>query len=374
MSHKATERVCDILDILWEKTDKEHPISGLKLTNALEQRTGANVDRATVEEMLHTLSDRYTGPGEVKCKEAERKNGSKYYSGYHLKRDFTAAEVEMLINDVMFSRMRTREQAETLIEKLKTLVSPYERKELAHSGDLPHALYTANTLVQRNLAFVQRVISGNLHNVEKEGVLSFRFNGYGSDHKLHEVPGKKGRYQNVLPLGLLESGGNYYLVCLPDGADKAFNLRLDLITRLEAAQRDKPRDRRRERIIQKATERDFRAGYLTKHLYMGYEREGDAPHSVYLRVEKYDDRPDASLTFLHDSFGSNYEVLFENGQYADVRVFGLTWSITAFVRQYIGRVCVTGPEPVKKEVEDTLRREFEGYFQKMSVITAPGSL
>lgn len=368
MRNNAKKLTCDILDILWKRTDKKHPISVLKLTSTLADRCETPPDRGTVASILDTLHTYFCGPGKVKCQESEKKNGDPYLHGYYLEREFTAEEVEMLINDVMFSRMRTKEQAKALIEKLKGLVSPYERKNLEYSRDLPCSLYTTSTLVQKNITFVQRVISDNLHRDEKETVISFRFNGYGSDHQIHEVPGETGKYQNMLPLKILENNGSYYIAGLLDGKNKMSNFRLDLITRLDKTERPRVRDTERERAIQRVNGTDSRAAYLTGHLYMGYERKNEEPSPIYLRVEKISNKPDASLTILHDAFGRNYHVISENDQYVDVRVDGIMWSITSFVRQYMGRVCVLGPDPMKKEVEDALRKDFEQYFQKVQEI------
>ena len=362
MRNNAKKLTCDILNILWERTDKEHPISIQKLTSALDGSCETRPDRGTVASILNVLHTYFHGPGKVKCQESEKKNSNSYSHSYYLERDFTAEEVEMLINDVMFSRMRTEKQARALIEKLRDLISPYERKVLEYSRDLPCSLHTASPLVQKNIAFVQRVISDNLHINEKETVISFHFNGYGSDHQLHEVP--EGKYHNMLPLKILENNDRYYIVGLLDGNSKIWNFRLDLITRLGKTERLRVKDAERDRAIQRVNDVDSRSTYLTGHLYMGYERENEEPSPVYLRVKKIDNKPEASLTILHDAFGRNYHVISENDQYADIRVESITWSITSFVRQHIDRVRVMGPEPMKKAVENALKKDFEVYFQK----------
>ena len=278
----------------------------------------------------------------------------------------------MLINDAMFSRMRTQGQAKSLIRKLKELAGPYHKKDLAYADFLPFSLYTANALVQRNVALLQRVIAWNLHKKDKEKVISFRFNGYGSDHKIHEVPG--GTYQNFLPLKIFEAYGNYYVMGLLDEKDRPWNFRLDLMTWVDSKEREKVRDEVREQVAKTASSADAMTKYLTQHLYMAYERKDEKVETVELQVEKifYEDewgekvyyKPLSSMTLLHDAFGENYEVLFENDRYVDIRVKGVLWGITSFVRQYIDRVRVTGPEDVKARVEESLRKDFEGYFAR----------
>lgn len=370
MNNNAKELTCEILELLRQRTDKDHPISATKLKELLDVRRESPPDAKTVSRTLRTLREHYAGPGKVICQETEKKNGDLYGHGYYLDRDFSAEEVEMLINDVMFSRMRTQEQAKELIDKLKSLVSPYQRKELAYGDFLPFSLYTANELVQQNIAFVQRIISANLHNKTKERVISFCFNGYGSDHKLHETK----KFRGFLPLKLIESYGSYYVVGLVPWDSKPWNFRLDLMTRLSSRERNRPEDARREQAIRTAAGPDALSVYPTQHLYMAGEREGEPVETVELRVEKifYKDergekvyyKPLASMTLLHDTFGENYKVVFENDRYVDIRVKGVLWGITSFVRQYIDRVRVIGPEDVKARVEESLRKDFEGYFSR----------
>ena len=361
MRNDAKKLTCDVLDILWKRTDQDHPISIRELTEALAGRCDTPPDRGTVASILKKLHDHYGGPGRVRCRETEKRDEHTYPYRWYLERELTGEDAAMLISDVVFSRMRTEQQAKALIEKLRGLVSPYESRALEHAQDLPCALYTASPLVQHNLVLVQRAISGNLHRTGRETVVSFRFNGYGSDGRLHELP--NGHYQNVLPLRILENDGRFYLICLLDKKSSPSHFRLDLITRLSAAERPKPADPRRERVIRRMNGPDARAAYLAKHLYMGYEREGESPGPVCLRVKKIPGKPDASLTILHDAFGRSYRLDFENDRYADVWVEGIPWSITAFVQQHLGRVRVLGPEQMKLEVEKALQENYKEYFR-----------
>lgn len=362
-------------EILRGRTDKDHPLTVTAVMEILKEYYELEPDRDTVAGVLGALLEERGGLERVRRKEYPRGEDDlrrEYPGRYYMERDFSAEEVEMLINDAMFSRMRTQGQAKSLIRKLKELAGPYHKKDMAYADFLPFSLYTANALVQRNIAVIQRVIAWNLHKRDKEQVISFRFNGYGSDHKIHEVPG--GAYQNFLPLKIFEAYGSYYVMGLLDGKDRPWNFRLDLMTWVESREREKVRDEVREQVAKTASSADAMAKYLTQHLYMAYERKGEKVETVELQVEKifYEDecgekvyyKPLCSMTLLHDAFGENYEVLFENDRYVDIRVKGVLWGITSFVRQYIDRVRVTGPEDVKARVEESLRKDFEGYFAR----------
>lgn len=363
-------------DILREKTDKDHPLTVTAVLKILKEQYELEPDRDTVAGVLSALLADRGGPERV-CRQdyprGEDDPRREYPGRYYMERSFSAEEVEMLVNDVMFSRMRTQGQARSLVRRLKELAGPYHKKELAYADFLPFSLYTANGLVQRNIAVIQQAIAWNRHKRDKEKVISFHFNGYGSDHKIYEVP--DGAYQNFLPLKIFEAYGSYYVTGLLDGDSRLWNFRLDLMTRVDDSRvRDKIRDEAREKAVETANSANALAEYLTQHLYMAYERKGEKVETVYLQVEKIFYRnewgkkvyykPEASMTILHDTFGENYEVLFENDRYVDVRVKGVLWGITSFVRQYIDRVRVTGPENVKAKVEASLRKSFEEYFSQ----------
>lgn len=352
-------------DILRNRTDRDHPLSAKEIRDILVNSYGFDPDRDTVASVLNALLGDRGGLEQICRKEyfREEEDSRRDYPGrYYMERSFSAEEVEMLINDVMFSRMRTEGQAKALIRKLKGLAGPHHKKGLAYADFPPFSLYTSNGLTRRNVALIQQIIAWNLHKKARERVISFRFNGYGSDHKLHEVPGET--YQGFLPLKIFEAYGSYYVMGLVDGKDRPWNFRLDLMTRVEHRERDKVTNEAREKAVKTAAGANALMEYLTQHLYMAYEHKGETVEPVYLRVEKIPYKPEASMTILHDAFGQNYQVISEDDQYVNVRVKGVLWGITSFVRQNMDRVRVTGPENVKAKVEESLRKDFEEYFAR----------
>ena len=86
---------------------------------------------------------------------------------------------------------------------------------------------------------------------------------------------------------------------------------------------------------------------------------------ITLRVGKIPNKPDASLTFLMDTFGNNWEAEkgTETDEYVNVHIRSTVDAITSFVLQYIDRVKVIAPEDVKQKVEANLRQMFEKYFE-----------
>lgn len=302
-----------VLEILEDQTSRERPISITGIKRSLNDRYGLNPSRDTVKAILTDLVNEFPGPGRVVCREADRMDfrtgeDTQYTFGYY----YQAADAD--------EAQDIREQIERIIQRDKRSAS--------------------------------------------ETVLSFRFCGYGSDGRLHETGW---RPSGVLPLRIMEAYGHPYLICLLDGSSTPFHLRLDLITGLRTQRRKKEKDAKRQFVENKVN--IPQEEYLATHLYMFYERDGDAPRWIRLRVEKLRGKPTASLTFLHDAFGEvgeNWKPVAgtETDSGLDVEVRCLPSAIAQFARQYLDRVRIVGPEDVKRQAEEELRKDFEQYFER----------
>lgn len=298
-----------VLEILEDQTSRERPISITEIKRRLNDHYALNPSRDTIKAILTDLVSDFPGPGRVVCKETDRLDfrtgaDTQYTFGYY----YQAAGAD--------EEQDIREQ-------------------------------------------IERIIQHDKHSTS-ETVLSFRFCGYGSDGRLHETGW---RPSGVLPLRIVDAYGHPYLICLLDGSSTPFHLRLDLITSLRTQRRRKERDAKRQFVENKVN--IPQEEYLASHLYMFYERDGDAPRWIRLRVEKLRNKPTASLTFLHDTFGENWKLVkgTETDSGLEMEVCCLPSAMTQFVRQYMDRVRIVGPEDVKQRAEAELRKNFEQYFE-----------
>lgn len=297
-----------VLEILEDQTSRERPISITGIKRSLHDRYALNPSRDTIKAILTDLVSEFPGPGRVICQESARLDfrtgeNTQYTFGYY----YQAANAD--------EAQDIREQIERIIQRDK------------HSAS--------------------------------ETVLTFHFCGYGSDGRLHETGWNP---SGVLPLRIMDAYGHPYLICLMDGSSTPFHLRLDLITDLCIQRRKKEKDAKRQFVENQVN--IPQEEYLASHLYMFYERDGDAPRWIRLRVEKLRGKPTASLTFLHDAFGENWRPVAETETDSglDVEVRCLPSAMVQFVRQYMDRVRIVGPEEVKRWAEDELRKDFEQYF------------
>lgn len=289
-----------VLGILKTSTSLGNPISISKIVERLKSEYDIATHRDSVKDILEDLMEYYPGPEKICCKRS--KEGRSYQFDYYCQTEI--------------------------------------------SGEL-----------QENLQKIEQAIKRNREGRTTRWLLSFQFNGYGSDHRLHPT-GKIIR--DVYPVRVLEAYGHRYLVGFFSGRQDASHFRVDLMSCIRGVEVSMEKDHQRDFRINQIAAEDYR----TSHLCMFYERPGERSQRIRLRVKKIPGKPEASLTFLQDNFGKYWEPISqtENDQEVEVWVKCLPGAMVPFVRQYIDRVRVLEPEEVAKKVDAALREDFESYF------------
>lgn len=353
-----------ILKILQEQTDAGHPISITEIVKQLSamEDEGISAGRDAVGDMLRDLEYYYPGPGKIRCQQTERRDGSSYAYAYYYQMPFSGEEVELLLNEVMFSQNRSYDQVRALMPKLLSLTSmPYEKENLKYLHPLSPDYYAPNGEMERNISLIYQTIQENQYNSRTETTLAFDFNGYGHDKKLHTTK----HFFNILPISICLNHGKYYLLCIYPGSTKVAHYRIDLITNMEKrkATQNQAGQGQKQNLKNIADLQEI-AAFLAAHPNMFYERPGDGVRMITLRAKKIPNKPDASLTFLVDTFGNSWEAekSTETDEYIYVHVRSTVDAIASFVLQYTNRVKVIAPADVKEKVEEKLRQMFEKYI------------
>ena len=142
---------------------------------------------------------------------------------YLLEREFDDVELRMLIDSVLFAKFLTQKQAKTLIEKLKSIGNKYFSAKVNHIINLPELRHGYN----KQLMYVLDTINEAISQHKK---ISFVYNQYGSDFKLH--PKREEKYI-VNPYQMVANNGFYYLIGNYDKYDDISHYRLDKMTCVE---------------------------------------------------------------------------------------------------------------------------------------------
>jgi hypothetical protein len=199
-----------ILEILKEYSDQEHRLTQQEIIRLLKSNYDMVCDRRSVKNNVVCL--RELGY------EISMEDGY-----YLLEREFDDVELRMLIDSVLFAKFLTQKQAKTLIEKLKSIGNKYFSAKVNHIINLPELRHGYN----KQLMYVLDTINEAISQHKK---ISFVYNQYGSDFKLH--PKREEKYI-VNPYQMVVNNGFYYLIGNYDKYDDISHYRLDKMTCVE---------------------------------------------------------------------------------------------------------------------------------------------
>ena len=139
--------------------------------------------------------------------EALRKSGMNIEQdsrGYYLaSRTFELAELKLLVDSVQASRFITRRKSRELIEKLESLTSAGEARQLQRQVFVLNRVKTMNESIYYNVDGIHLAIAEGRQ-------IRFRYFDYDVDKK--KVYRREGEYYQVSPFALTWAEENYYLV------------------------------------------------------------------------------------------------------------------------------------------------------------------
>lgn len=317
MSKDAENRkklILMILEILKEYSDEEHPLKQEDILRHLKLMYDTTCDRRTISSNIRMLGDL----------DYEILHSRKGY--YLAERTFEDAELRLLIDSVLCSQTISEKQSKDLIEKLRGLGNTYFDAKVSHvccNREMTHLnskqlLYTVD----------------KIHNaIEKKKKISFTYNQYGTDFKLHEKTDKK---YIVNPYQMIVNLNKYYLIGNYDEYDNISHYRLDLMTNVE--------------ILEEKTKpikhvRGFENGlnlgqHMREHIYM-YSGES-------IRVKFHAKK--SCMTEYIDWLGTDFKVLEEDDEFILMSVKCNENAAFYWALQYGADLEVVEPEPLKKRV------------------------
>ena len=217
--------IVHILDILKRYSGEEHRLSQKAIVEILETKYSMNADRKAVKRNLMNLID-FGYAIENRETQRRKSNGEDetLYTDWYLVRDFTDAELRLLIDSLLFSKNIPYSQCKELIEKLKRLSSEYFNAKVKHIRNLPE-----NMPANRQLFLTIEVLDEAIGEGRQ---VAFTYNEYGTDKRLHPREDADGNMREYIinPYQIVATNGRYYLICNYDKYDDVSHFRLDKIT------------------------------------------------------------------------------------------------------------------------------------------------
>lgn len=313
-----------ILDILKEYSDSDHRLLQQDIINLLESNYGISCERRAVKNNIVSLRDMGYDISEGK--------------GYYLRtRDFTDAELRLLIDGVFTSGAITDKEAHQLVNKLEKYSNRFFKAHVSHIHSTSSGKNAENQNVMNSIAAIDVAIS-------KGKKISFSYLQYGIDFKLH--PKRSIRYV-VSPYQMISNKGKYYLVGNYDEYDDISHYRMDRITDVEILN-----ENRKPMKTIKGLENGLSiSNYIAEHVYM-YSGE-----SIRVKLRTSENLMDA----LIDSFGKEFRVSF--GEEDDI-IVNLKCNPDAFfywAMQYGRNIEVLEPESMRTRIKEASLEIYRKY-------------
>ncbi len=338
--------IMNILDILKKYTDENHRLSQKEIAEILETECEMKVDRKAVKRNLMNLIE---FGYEIEYSEAVRmvknKKGeleeSVILSDFYLVRDFTDAELRLLVDSLLFSKHIPYSQCKELIEKIEGLSNRYFRSKVRHIRNLPE-----NMLQNKELFYTIEVLD---EAISKGRQVAFKYNNYGTDKKQYPRKDSEGKAREYIvnPYQMVATNGRYYLVCNYDKYDNSANYRVDRITGIRLL--DTPvKPMKKVKGLENGLDLPK---HMAEHIYMF----SDKTERVQFRAKKY------IISEIIDWFGKdvNFTDETEDEVTAEVKVSRMAMKFWAM--QYAEHITVTSPESLAAEIGKTLRTAAEKY-------------
>lgn len=331
--------IMNILEILKKHSDEEHRLNQKEIIDLLDSEYDMKVDRKAIKRNLMNLLD---FGYELEYTETIRTNKKgeqeALYSDWYLVRDFTDAELRLLIDSLLFSKHIPYSQCKELIEKLEGLSNKYFKAKVKHIRNLPEKMPN-----NKQIFYVIEILDEAISKGKK---VEFCYNDFGTDKKLHprmSSNGKPRRYV-INPYQMAATNGRYYLIANYDKYDNISHYRVDRISDIVIL--DEPVKKQKD-----LSETINLPKHMAEHIYMF---SGESAR-VSMRIEKF------LVGDVIDWFGKDVIFHNETETSVDVSVAANLEAMRYWAMQYANHVEVLRPKKLRDEMKKNLLAAVEKY-------------
>ena len=220
--------IMNILDILRRYSDADHRLSQKDIIDILQTEYEMFADRKAIKRNLMNLID-FGYNLEFSESVRRNKDGEEevIYTDWYLERDFSDAELRLLIDSLLFSKHIPYSQCKELIEKIEGLSNRYFKSKVRHVRNLP-----VDQPQNAELFYTIEILD---EAIERNRQVVFHYGDYGTDKNLHLRERKDGKPREYLvnPYQMVATNGRYYLIANVERHDNVSHYRLDHIRDIE---------------------------------------------------------------------------------------------------------------------------------------------
>lgn len=307
---ETKERILTLLQYLKENTDEETPASNSSLRQMFRER-GENVSLPTLRDDIASLR-RYGYDIDV-----NEVNGVGTYYKF-LGRDWSLPELQLLTDAVSAGQFLSGEKTGMLIDKLRRMAGPSERKKLRPSILTAQHVKAPNEQLLYTIQTIQEAIDSDRR-------ITFRHDVY--DTQLRRKPKHEGYIYEVSPYATIWKKDRYYLVGWSEKHDSIANFRID---RMELPKLSPKKRRPAPDTLR-----------LEDHSDKIFSMFDGPEEKVTLRC-----RP-GMMNMIVDQFGTDLEIPRRDENSLDVTVtIHLSPTFYGWLFQFAGEMTVIAPEHV----------------------------
>ena len=328
-----------ILDILREQTDENHTMDQKAILDALNKEFNPPLDRKTVRRNIEYLIDM---GAPIVYTEKPRKNGNDVWTDFYISRDFTAPELRLLIDGLLFSNHLPYKRCMQLIDKIEGLSSTHFKAHVKHIKTLP------DTEINNQQLFLTIEVLDEAISNDKQ--VSFHYVNFGTDKKPHPKLGEDGKPLDYIinPYQMAAKDGKYYLICNYDEYDDISNYRIDRITDIEIL------DTKRKpfsKLKDANGERFNLADYMKTHIYMYATGDTRVRFKIVPRM----------VTDILDIFGKDVRFEEETEEYVIVSALVTEGAMLQFAKSYAPDVVILEPQRMVDKLRDWSKEVKKAY-------------
>ena len=334
--------IMNILDILRRYSDVEHRLSQKDIVEILQNEYDMEADRKAIKRNLMNLID---FGYDISFSESVRvnKNGEEetIYTDWYLEREFSDAELRLLIDSLLFSKHIPYSQCKKLIDKIEGLSNRYFKSKVKHVCNLPN-----NQPTNKELFYSIETLD---EAIEKNRQVKFHYTEYKTDKKMHLRTSGDGKAREyvVNPYQMVATNGRYYLIGNLDKYDNVSHYRVDKIRDIEMV--DTPaKPKRKVKGLENGLDLPK---HMAEHVYMF---SGESK-TVTMRT-----KPFMADEFI-DWFGDGVTFTDETEDSVLAQVTANLQAMRYWVLQHAPYVSVVSPKELADEVKKDLLMAVEMY-------------
>lgn len=219
--------IVNILDILRRYSDEEHRLTQKDIETLLEKEYSMKADRKAIKRNLMNLVDFGYEIGYTEIDRGGTHGEATICTDWYLERDFSDAELRLLIDSLLFSKQIPYKQCKDLIEKLKGLSNNYFTAKVKHICNLPE-----NSIANPQLFYTIDILDDAIEK-HKQVIFSLNEVNYLKHRVLRTDKGGTIMRFTFNPYQMVATNGRYYLIGNFDYYDNIAYIRIDHISNIE---------------------------------------------------------------------------------------------------------------------------------------------